>query len=205
MVLPLHISAGTIPYLRCFEIASERHRVPLPLLIGVARVESNFDPGARSSAGAHGIMQVRWPVTARHLGIRKVSELYNPCLNIDAGASYLRQLLDRFDTPAMALAAYNWGPTRLARGGRIPDSVRNYVEQVLASRPQTDVVNAKGVIRLNRFKSPYRAAEYVRALKRFAADAPVEIRQMSNYVDVMLDRGRLSDLDHARLTRLLNL
>ena len=95
VVTPLPEMAEKIPFLRCFEIASERHAVPLDTLIGVARVESDFDPVARSGANAHGIMQIRWPLTARHLGVRRVSELYNPCVNIDIGAGYLAELLDR--------------------------------------------------------------------------------------------------------------
>ena len=79
--------AGTMPkrypYQGCFEIASTMHNVPLDLLLAVAATESNWNPDAHSNKNAHGIMQIQWPGTARHLGARRVSELYNPCLNIE--------------------------------------------------------------------------------------------------------------------------
>ena len=109
----------TYPFESCFRIASQMHHVPLDLLLAVAATESNWDPTARSHANAHGVMQIQWPGTARHLGVRRVSELYNPCLNIELGARYLRELLDSNDGDvARALASYNYGPTRSARALR---------------------------------------------------------------------------------------
>ena len=74
------------PYQGCFEVAAQMHAVPLELLLAVAATESNWQADARSDANAHGIMQIQWPGTARHLGVKRVAELYNPCLNISLGA-----------------------------------------------------------------------------------------------------------------------
>ena len=111
------------------------HHVPLDLLLAVAATESNWDPTARSHANAHGVMQIQWPGTARHLGVRRVSELYNPCLNIELGARYLRELLDSNDGDvARALASYNYGPTRINQSPTIPAGARKYVETVARHR-----------------------------------------------------------------------
>jgi len=106
---------GSYPYMTCFKEAARKHHVPLPLLLAVARGESNFDPKARSNKECLGIMQIRWPGTAKDLGITKRSDLFEPCINIDAGARYLSQLLDRYHgDPYLAVAAYNYGPNAVS-------------------------------------------------------------------------------------------
>ena len=89
-----------------------------PALVGaVIEVESGGDASATSPVGAAGLMQLM-PQTAQALG---VSNPYDPAQNVRAGASYLRQLLDRFhgEIPA-AVAAYNAGPGAVERFGGVP-------------------------------------------------------------------------------------
>lgn len=82
----------------------------------VMAIESNFDPGARSAAGALGLMQVM-PSTAADLGV----DIGTPEGNIRAGAMYLRRMLTRYSgNLAHALAAYNMGPTALGLPPRKP-------------------------------------------------------------------------------------
>ena len=100
---------------RPFEAAAARTRVPLPLLAATAYEESQMDPGARSSAGARGLLQVM-PSTARALRL----DADDPAANVLAGARYLRLLLDRFGSVELALAAYNAGPAAVARAGGAP-------------------------------------------------------------------------------------
>jgi len=103
------------PHQACFEAAALRHRLPATLLLAVARGESDFEAAAVSSANAVGVMQIRWPLTARHLGIDRRRQLFEPCTNIEAGARYLRELLERFDGDLhLALLAYHQGPSGLA-------------------------------------------------------------------------------------------
>jgi soluble lytic murein transglycosylase-like protein len=93
----------------------------LSLFRGLVRQESVFDAGARSKAGAIGLAQLM-PQTAKGIA-RSVLRvryrrafLYDPGVNLRLGAAYFRGLLDRFGgKPLYALAAYNGGPTRLAR------------------------------------------------------------------------------------------
>ena len=60
---------SSVPFKECFEEASERYDVPQRLLVAIAAGESDFNPLAVSSAGAIGVMQIMWPVTARHFGV----------------------------------------------------------------------------------------------------------------------------------------
>jgi len=85
------------------------------------RAESVFDPNARSSANARGLMQVV-PATgaaeAKRLGLpwRGVETLHDPDANIAIGTAYLRKVLDRYGgKPYFAIAGYNAGPTPLQR------------------------------------------------------------------------------------------
>jgi hypothetical protein len=126
-------AGAAVPFDRCFRASGALHGVDPALLVAVARTESALDPDARSVANAHGLMQIRWPTTARHLGVRRVAELYDPCGNIELGARYLAELLERFDGDReRALAAYNYGPTRIAAAAELPTGARAYAARVLA-------------------------------------------------------------------------
>ncbi len=107
-------------YDNCFRSASQRNDLPLTLLLAVARGESDFNPRAVSKANAIGIMQILWPGTARDLGFKRKSDLFKPCANIQAGARYLKFLVDRYRGDYnLALAAYNYGPNRIKQNGSV--------------------------------------------------------------------------------------
>ena len=108
--------------------ASERYGVRFPLLKAVIAVESAFNPHAVSRAGAQGMMQLM-PATAAELG---VSDPFDAAQNIDGGARYLAALLRAFSDEKLALAAYNAGPSRVRKLGRVPDfpETRAYVKNV---------------------------------------------------------------------------
>jgi len=92
--------------------------------------ESAYDPNARSRAGALGLTQLM-PDTALSLGI------YNPLdpsQNLKGGATYLSQMLQRFNgDQRLALAAYNAGPGAVEKFGGIPPyaETQRYVDRVL--------------------------------------------------------------------------
>jgi soluble lytic murein transglycosylase-like protein len=111
-----------------FERAARDTELPLALLTAVARVESNLRQSARSGAGARGLLQVL-PGTAHELALNPD---HAPS-NVLAGARYLRLMLDRFHSTDLALAAYNAGPTAVARAGGAPSAeVLTYVANVTA-------------------------------------------------------------------------
>ena len=106
-----------VPYRAAFERAARETRLPLALLAAVANVESEFEADARSTAGAHGLLQVL-PSTAKALHL----DVSTPEKNVLAGARYLRLLFDRFHSADLALAAYNAGPTAVDKaGGKAPN------------------------------------------------------------------------------------
>jgi soluble lytic murein transglycosylase-like protein len=89
----------------------------LSMLVAVAEVESRFQPSARSSADARGLLQVL-PSTAASLKLNPD----DPESNVLAGARYLKLLLDRYHSTDQALAAYNAGPTAVDRAGGVAPS-----------------------------------------------------------------------------------
>lgn len=113
--------------------AAERNGVPPELFLRLVRQESGFDPRAVSEAGAQGLTQLM-PGTAEYLG---VTDPFDPIQNLDGGARYLREQLDRFGDPALALAAYNAGPGNVQKYGGIPPfkETQNYVRTILGSTP----------------------------------------------------------------------
>ena len=79
-------------------------------------VESAYRPRAVSTAGAGGLTQLM-PATARELG---VADRFEARANLLGGADYLADQIARLGDLRLALAAYNAGPGRVARLGRVP-------------------------------------------------------------------------------------
>ena len=79
-------------------------------------------------------MQIKWPGTAHDLGFTKISELSDPCRNIDAGAKYLGKMLKLHKGNChMALSAYNQGPTRIngqVQARELPDEAVKYSDYI---------------------------------------------------------------------------
>jgi len=114
------------------------------LLAAVIYRESKFDAGARSSSGAIGLMQLL-PATAKGIALHtggskfRVSDLYDPEINVRYGSFYLRRLLTKYGDRRLALAAYNAGQTNVdswvaeGKGIQFPET-RQYVDNVLELR-----------------------------------------------------------------------
>ena len=102
------------------------------LVRAVIRVESGWNPRARSDKGAQGLMQLM-PGTAAQYG---VTNPFDPEQNIRGGVAYLKTLMDRFDgNTELALAAYNAGPGAVEKYGRkIPPyrETQAYVRKIVS-------------------------------------------------------------------------
>jgi soluble lytic murein transglycosylase-like protein len=101
------------PFADDFSLAGEENGLNPLLLFSVAKQESAFIPNALSRSDALGLLQLL-PSTAEEMkNDLERSDLFDTQINTQLGAQYLRKLLDRFQgNIALALAAYNAGPSR---------------------------------------------------------------------------------------------
>lgn len=126
VVYPVQVTA----FDEIFREAAAHYRLPFAFLKAVAKVESNFDPAAVSHADAKGLMQLI-DATASDMA---VDDPFDPRQSIFGGARYLRILANEFEgNMALVAAAYNSGPHRVRRLGRIPKirETQRYVRRVL--------------------------------------------------------------------------
>lgn len=111
------------------EAAARRYGVESELVKAIATAESNLNQNARSNVGAIGVMQLM-PETAASLGV----DPYDEKQNIEGGAHYIRQMLDKFNgNVKYAIAAYNAGPGAVQKYGGVPpySETQNYVGRVM--------------------------------------------------------------------------
>lgn len=108
---------------------ANRYGVDPQLVRRMMKQESGGNRGAVSPKGASGLMQLM-PDTARAMGVK---DIFDPYENVEAGVKYFKTQLDRFKDPALALAAYNAGPERVAKHGKVPNipETQNYVSSIL--------------------------------------------------------------------------
>ena len=206
--------AYVFPHSSCFRAAAAEHGLPLTLLLAVARGESDFEATARSRANAHGVMQILWPVTAKHLGIHRLSQLYEPCTNIEAGARYLRELVDRYGGNLhLALAAYNYGPGRIpVDAAEIPAGATwysgyiyrhlNYVlgDTAGGRTAASSLYSELGQSTLLTFGEPYRAAAFIERLEAAAPELNLDwFRRENGAFEVVMSYADRDEFDrHAQ-------
>ncbi|TNF91804.1 MAG: hypothetical protein EP297_15045 [Gammaproteobacteria bacterium] len=138
-------------------------------VIALVRQESAFQPDARSSAGARGLMQLM-PRTSRYVARLlnkrkpKTYELYQPELNLTLGTHYLKNNMKRFgDHMVLTTAAYNAGPHRVSKW--LPDNgsmeadvwtetipfseTRSYVQRIMSYASIYDHLLGLNPVRVN--------------------------------------------------------
>ena len=130
-----HVTLRNFPSLDKFDHlimgSAIQYGVEPSLVKAVVLAESGMNPDAVSRTGAQGLMQLM-PPTAAELG---VTNAFDPAECIDGGTRYLAKMLSIFSGDhQLAVAAYNAGPTRVKRVGRIPDieETQTYVKRVMA-------------------------------------------------------------------------
>ncbi len=124
-----HAAGVPAAYTAKIQELSQRFDLSPSLLEALVWQESRWREGAVSHAGARGLAQLM-PGTARYLGVNPD----DPMQNLEGGARYLREQLDRFDGDLeKALAAYNAGPGRVIRAGGVPNirETKAYVAAIM--------------------------------------------------------------------------
>ena len=114
--------------------AARKYGIDPEMFLRLIQQESSFRPDVVSPKGAIGLGQLM-PATAQELGVDPT----DPMQNLEGAAKYLSQQLKRFGSPELALAAYNAGPTRVAKLGRVPNiaETQNYVKTILGEGQTT--------------------------------------------------------------------
>jgi soluble lytic murein transglycosylase-like protein len=118
------------------QTAAKKNALSTALIKAVIKQESGFRPCAVSPKGAQGLMQLT-PETAKQMHL---ADPFDPDKNIEAGAAYLKQMLDRYKGDLrLALVAYNAGPARADQPKTAADNAiaypletQNYVAGVFA-------------------------------------------------------------------------
>jgi soluble lytic murein transglycosylase-like protein len=131
------VTIGCIPSgLSTYDGLIEKHAsqagLNAALLRAVIQKESRFDACAVSRAGAKGLMQLM-PETAVSLG---VNDPFDPEENVRGGSRFLRFLIERYGGDvSLALGAYNAGPGRVDRLGRVPEfpETQDYVKTIMGA------------------------------------------------------------------------
>ncbi|MEG0771766.1 transglycosylase SLT domain-containing protein [Clostridium sp.] len=115
--------------------ASKKHGVDEELIRAIIKVESDFNPKVKSSAGAMGLMQLM-PENVKYYGVK---DPYNIEENIDAGTRHIKDYLKMHNNDLdMALAAYNFGPGNMRKRGitgeehfyKLPTETKNYLVKI---------------------------------------------------------------------------
>lgn len=132
--------------------AARRNNLDPDLFLRLIQQESGFQPHVTSSAGAYGPAQLM-PGTAADLGV----DPRDPLQNLEGGARYLRQQMDTFGDPRLALAAYNAGPGAVQKYGGVPpyEETQNYVASILGGQGGGSVTrSSKGTMGMGLLDMP---------------------------------------------------
>jgi len=124
---------NTPPLMVLADKAALRHEIDPLLFRALIKQESSWNPKAQSPQGAAGLTQLM-PLTAKSECGLGTQERFEPEKNLNCGAYYFAKQLRRFRGDVkLALAAYNSGPTRVSRLGRIPriPETQAYVSRIM--------------------------------------------------------------------------
>jgi soluble lytic murein transglycosylase-like protein len=118
--------------------------LPPAIVHSIARAESGYRQDAVSPKGAIGLMQLM-PGTASALN----ADPLDPAQNAEAGAKYLRDLLQRYEKDphqvSKAVAAYNAGPAAVDKYDGVPPYAETiqYVNRVLKQYEKEQTANLR--------------------------------------------------------------
>lgn len=170
--------------------------VPPALALAVARIESNFNPKAHSSAGARGVMQIM-PATARGEFNVGASRLWDARLNVQLGVRYLEQLYKQYNGRwDLALSHYNGGTVK---GNKPHSYTRKYVADVMkwkrhysSKLPQRQVQYASR----HRFDN-----QRERKINRIRSDVRRQMKRDLEFSKTLSSRRYNDDMPDVRITK----
>lgn len=130
---PYFVYTHTPPLQAMADEAALRHGIDPMLFRALITQESHWNVNAVSSVGAAGLTQLM-PATALEACGLQPEERFEAKKNLDCGAYYFAKQLRRFGAVDLALAAYNSGPSRVAKLGRVPRirETQNYVTRIMS-------------------------------------------------------------------------
>jgi soluble lytic murein transglycosylase-like protein len=129
-LIPSNSGVGTEELDALVLAAAGQTGVDALLLRALVNAESGWNPNAVSPNGRQGLMGLPSEL-AREIG---VIDPFDPKQATLGGAKYLKQLIDRFGSAEMAVAAYQAGPGAVARHKGVPPfaETRSYVDRVMS-------------------------------------------------------------------------
>lgn len=192
--------------------ASNENKLDPFIVTAVIAAESSFKPEARSHCGARGLMQLT-RVVLPELG---VTNPYDIGQNIQGGCKFLGELYRRFGNTTLALAAYNAGPTRVARLRRVPRirETQNYVKRVqwlasvlfehfLMALEEKSVNPVAYIVNLSKRSHPYSTiVQYYDNTTQYSKHTEPISTYTQNYVQLPATRLGNVLIDHYNFTTL---
>lgn len=169
-------------------------------IAGFIRQETIFNPTAKSSANAYGMMQLLIP-TARtmarkynpNLGMISASTLFDPAVNIELGTAYMRDQYDKYGRVEYVAVAYNAGPGRVVQWQKsLPLEIDEFVEEIpfreTKGYVQGIIRNSAQYRRLYEMDGSFKANVGSRAL-RAQIDSMPRDQFAKEFPEVMLDNS----------------
>ncbi len=160
------------------QAASGTYRLDPDLVNSVIRAESGFNVRAVSPKGAQGLMQLM-PQTASQLGVHNA---FDPQANVEGGARYLRELLERYDFDLIkALAAYNAGPQRVEQYGGVPPyyETKAYVARIVRDFNKKKLAAKTATQPAQKASASKSAATHAQAAKPHSSSAQAQAKAIS--------------------------
>lgn len=139
--------------------AESKHTNIDPFLVtSIICVESAFDPFVKSNRGASGLMQISKTVAK----MMNITDIYNIKENIYGGCAYLKLLSNQFKSEELILAAYNAGPTRVRKLGRVP----NYKETMRYIKKVNQVKNDLYQMQIQKQQNQFKEIKIANLMKK---------------------------------------
>ncbi len=171
-LVPDYIKRRAAKYKPTVDVWAKKYNLDPAFILGIMRQESAFNPRARSSAGAVGLLQIMPQFAGQEvMGVvtgkaapPTPEYLYDPSKNIMVGSTYLQLLRDKYfqsisdkaTQQYLITCAYNWGPHRIKTAiskGRLKTRM-----------PASDIFNRLQEI------APSETREYLRKVTQYTKD-----------------------------------